>query len=267
MYCSKCGGVMSDDAAFCSNCGQAFAVAAAVARAPMMSSPVAAPTAGGVATVPAYAGYAAISRVEYAGFWVRFLAFLIDNAVVGIGFVLILIPLIFLTGLGGFIGEIHPNEDMNDVGIFMLFGLLFLAATASLLLTWLYHALMESSEWQATLGKKVLGLVVTDMARQLRPRDGEALCQDHHQHGACIYRIHHGRIYGKKAGAARHDRGMPGAAAKQLRKNSGSSRSDGRSLLGYATTGAKSKREKICPPRFSRPWELTPAIVLPCLIA
>jgi len=155
---------MSDDAAFCSNCGQAFAVAAAVARAPMMSSPVAAPTAGGVATVPAYAGYAAISRVEYAGFWVRFLAFLIDNAVVGIGFVLILIPLIFLTGLGGFIGEIHPNEDMNDVGIFMLFGLLFLAATVSLLLTWLYHALMESSEWQATLGKKVLGLVVTDMA-------------------------------------------------------------------------------------------------------
>jgi len=132
--------------------------------APMMNSPVAAPIAGGVAAVPAYAGYAAVPRVEYAGFWVRFLAFLIDNAVMGIGFVLILIPLIFLTGLGGFIGEIHPNEDMNDVGIFMLFGLLFLAATVSLLLTWLYHALMESSEWQATLGKKVLGLVVTDMA-------------------------------------------------------------------------------------------------------
>jgi uncharacterized RDD family membrane protein YckC len=155
---------MADGAAFCANCGQAFAVAAAVARAPMMSSPVAAPIAGGVAAVPAYAGYAAVPRVEYAGFWVRFLAFLIDNAVMGIGFVLILIPLIFLTGLGGFIGEIHPNEDMNDVGIFMLFGLLFLAATVSLLLTWLYHALMESSEWQATLGKKVLGLVVTDMA-------------------------------------------------------------------------------------------------------
>jgi uncharacterized RDD family membrane protein YckC len=155
---------MADGAAFCSNCGQAFAVAAAVARAPMMSSPVAAPIAGGVAAVPANAGYAAVPRVEYAGFWVRFLAFLIDNAVMGIGFVLILIPLIFLTGLGGFIGEIHPNEDMNDVGIFMLFGLLFLAATVSLLLTWLYHALMESSEWQATLGKKVLGLVVTDMA-------------------------------------------------------------------------------------------------------
>ena len=164
MYCSKCGGAMADGAAFCSNCGQAFAVAAAVARAPMMSSSVAAPLVGGMAAVPAYAGYAAVPRVEYAGFWLRFLAFLIDNAVMGIGFVLILIPLIFLTGLGGFISEIHPDEDMNDVGIFMLIGLLFLAATVSLLLTWLYHALMESSEWQATLGKRVLGLVVTDMA-------------------------------------------------------------------------------------------------------
>ena len=164
MNCSKCGGVMADGAAFCSNCGQTFAVAAAVARAPMMSSSVAAPLVGGMAAVPAYAGYAAVPRVEYAGFWLRFLAFLIDNAVMGIGFVLILIPLIFLTGLGGFISEIHPDEDMNDVGIFMLIGLLFLAATVSLLLTWLYHALMESSEWQATLGKRVLGLVVTDMA-------------------------------------------------------------------------------------------------------
>ena len=164
MYCSKCGRVMADGAAFCSNCGQTFAVAAAVARAPMMSSSVAAPLVGGMAGVPAYAGYAAVPRVEYAGFWLRFLALLIDNAVMGIGFVLILIPLIFLTGLGGFISEIHPDEDMNDVGIFMLIGLLFLAATVSLLLTWLYHALMESSEWQATLGKRVLGLVVTDMA-------------------------------------------------------------------------------------------------------
>ena len=166
MYCSKCGGVMADGAVFCSNCGQAFAVAAAVARAPMMSASVAAPIVGGVAAAPAYAGYAAVPRVEYAGFWVRFLAFLIDGAVMGIGFVLILIPLIFLTGLGGIVGEVHPNEDMNDVGIFMLFGLLFLAATVSLLWTWLYHALMESSEWQATVGKRLLGLVVTDMAGQ-----------------------------------------------------------------------------------------------------
>jgi len=104
--------------------------------------------------------------VEYAGFWLRFLALLIDNVVMGIGFVLILIPLIFLTGLGGLLSQIHPDEELNDAGIFVLIGLIFLAATVSLVFTWLYHALMESSEWQATVGKKALGLVVTDMAGQ-----------------------------------------------------------------------------------------------------
>jgi len=86
--------------------------------------------------------------------------------VMGIGFVLVLIPLIFLTGLGGLLSQIHPDEELNDAGIFVLIGLIFLAATVSLVFTWLYHALMESSEWQATVGKKALGLVVTDMAGQ-----------------------------------------------------------------------------------------------------
>jgi len=165
VYCSNCGAAMADGAAFCSNCGQGFPVAVA-ARAPILSASVAAPMEGGAAAIPAHAGYAAVPRVEYAGFWLRFLAFLIDNVVMGIAFVLILIPLIFLTGLGGFIGTIHPDEDFNDVGILMLIGLIFLAATVSLVFTWLYHALMESSEWQATVGKKVLGLVVTDLAGQ-----------------------------------------------------------------------------------------------------
>jgi uncharacterized RDD family membrane protein YckC len=153
---------MADGAAPCSNCGQAFAVAIAAPRAPMIGGTVAAPMGGGATAVPAYAG--AFARVEYAGFWLRLLALLIDNVVMGIGFVLILIPLIFLTGLGEFLSQIHPDEEINDAGIFALIGFIFLAATASLVFTWLYHALMESSEWQATVGKKALGLVVTDMA-------------------------------------------------------------------------------------------------------
>jgi uncharacterized RDD family membrane protein YckC len=167
VYCSKCGGAMVEGAAFCANCGQTFSVTAAPPRAPMMRAPVAAAMGSSAVAVSAYPGYAAVPRVEYAGFWLRFLALLIDNIVLGLGLVLVLIPLIFLTGLRGFIGEFHPNEeDLNDAGIFMLIGFVFLLATASLVLTWLYHALMECSEWQATLGKKVLGLVVTDMAGQ-----------------------------------------------------------------------------------------------------
>jgi uncharacterized RDD family membrane protein YckC len=33
----------------------------------------------------------------------------------------------------------------------------------SILAGWLYYALLESSSWQGTIGKKVLGLRVTDM--------------------------------------------------------------------------------------------------------
>jgi uncharacterized RDD family membrane protein YckC len=166
VYCSKCGGVMAAGALYCSNCGQAFTVVAAPSRAAMASASVAVPIGGGAGIIPAYADYAAVPRVEYAGFWLRFFALLIDNVVLGLGFVLILIPLIFLTGLHEVLGQFHPDEELNDAGIFVLMGFVFLLATASLVLTWLYHALMESSEWQATLGKKALGLVVTDMAGQ-----------------------------------------------------------------------------------------------------
>jgi uncharacterized RDD family membrane protein YckC len=121
---------------------------------------------GGQCPLPAYAGYVAVPRVEYAGFWLRFLAYILDNVVIGIAAMMILIPLIFLTGLGSFLSKIHPDEDINDVGAFMLIGIVFLLATISLVVTWLYHAWMESSEWEATLGKRVLGLVVTDLAGQ-----------------------------------------------------------------------------------------------------
>jgi uncharacterized RDD family membrane protein YckC len=33
----------------------------------------------------------------------------------------------------------------------------------ALMLSWIYYASMESSTWQATLGKKILGLKVTDL--------------------------------------------------------------------------------------------------------
>ena len=131
-----------------------------------MSPPVAVPTGIRGAAISAYPAYAAVPRVEYAGFWLRLLAFVIDSVVMGVGFVLILIPLIFLTGLGGLIGEFHPDEELNNAGVAVLVGIFLLLATVSVLFTWLYHALMECSEWQATVGKKALGLVVTDMAGQ-----------------------------------------------------------------------------------------------------
>ncbi len=160
MYCSKCGAAMADGAAFCSNCGQSFSV---TAKAP--AQPMPAP----FTNAPAYAGVpvaAAGPRVEYAGFWLRVLAYIVDNLLIGVGLLCVLIPLFFLTGFGAIISHIHPDEELGDAGVLVILGFIFLAAAASLVVTWLYHALMESSEWQATVGKRMLGLVVTDMAGQ-----------------------------------------------------------------------------------------------------
>lgn len=144
MYCSKCGALLADGAMFCSACGQAFSSPAAIAR-------------------PMNALVASAPRVEYGGFWLRFLAYLIDGAVIVIGICVVAIPLFFLTGFGAFLSQIHPEEDWNENGAWVIIVAIFFLATVSLVVTWLYHALMESSEWQATVGKKVLGLVVTDM--------------------------------------------------------------------------------------------------------
>lgn len=145
MYCSKCGALMTDGATFCTACGQAFSTAAAMISRPMNAQ------------------VAATARVEYGGFWLRFLAYLIDGAVIIIGICVVAVPLVFLTGLGAYLSQINPEEDWNENGAWVIIPMIFLLATASLAVTWLYHALMESSEWQATVGKKVLGLVVTDM--------------------------------------------------------------------------------------------------------
>jgi uncharacterized RDD family membrane protein YckC len=66
---------------------------------------------------------------QFAGFWARTGAFLIDSIILS----LLAAPFLSILPFG------------------------------SLLAWWLYYALMESSGWQATLGKRALGLRVTDV--------------------------------------------------------------------------------------------------------
>lgn len=72
-------------------------------------------------------------RTSYGGFWVRALAWLIDTLVVSAA-----------TGL-----VIASTLGLGFVLVF--FG------------HWLYEAFMTSSSWQATLGKRAMNMVVTDM--------------------------------------------------------------------------------------------------------
>jgi uncharacterized RDD family membrane protein YckC len=77
------------------------------------------------------------------------------------------VPLFIVTGGGAALSKIGSGEDISDtVAAFMGFGFVFGFFGILLAVSWLYYALSESSSWQATLGKKVLNLKVTDMTGQ-----------------------------------------------------------------------------------------------------
>jgi uncharacterized RDD family membrane protein YckC len=101
----------------------------------------------------------------YAGFWLRFLAYIIDAIVLGIFQGPILIGGAMMMGLGSAIANLPRGGDPFATGLPPIFAaFLSLFVLVAIVGGWLYHALLESSEWQATLGKKVLGLAVTDLA-------------------------------------------------------------------------------------------------------
>lgn len=88
----------------------------------------------------------------------------------------------------------------------------------TILAAWFYFALMESSPWQATLGKRAVGLCVSDIEGHrltLRRALGRNLakCLSILE---CWYRLHHVRIYEEEAGVARHDRKLSGAAPPMM---------------------------------------------------
>jgi uncharacterized RDD family membrane protein YckC len=94
-------------------------------------------------------------RVDYAGFWRRFVAFMID--MIAIGIVTSLLKLV--TG-----GSLIHQPSMMMSGFSSLGAQLFSFSNfVSIAMGWLYYALMESSTRQATLGKMALGLFVTDL--------------------------------------------------------------------------------------------------------
>ena len=117
MFCPNCGQENAPGSNYCQNCGYDLT------------------------------GTAEGRRTEYAGFWLRFVASIIDGVTMGMVAWIIFLPSIF--GLA----------DISFTGAASLF---FIYMALWLALPWLYYAIMESSSKQATLGKMVIGAIVTD---------------------------------------------------------------------------------------------------------
>lgn len=110
-------------------------------------------------------------KTPYVGFFRRALAFVLDLFVVQL--VPSLIVSILAAGIAGQISTL-PEGDMQTAsvtGATLLLGLLW--QVLFILAYWLYFASLESSSWQATLGKKLLRIKVVD-AQGARLRFGRA---------------------------------------------------------------------------------------------
>ena len=141
MFCTKCGTVNADQVRFCVNCG----------------SPLN-PVSAGQAPAAVAPAFFQAKPVAYAGFWRRFLAMIINSCV----FAPLVLIVILMSGLFGV--AMQPTADMEgltgaifSIGVVILMCLLFVG-------NWVYYTAMESSRHQATLGKKALGIIVTDMS-------------------------------------------------------------------------------------------------------
>ena len=105
--------------------------------------------AAAAASMSAYVEDSTLSQaVVYSGFWRRVAASLIDSVILGVVGAI----------LGIVLGVAMVSGGTDDTEVVELTG-----NVVGLFLGWLYYALMESSSKQATIGKIVMGIKVTDL--------------------------------------------------------------------------------------------------------
>ncbi len=140
MNCPKCGVEVPAGAESCPACGESLADSAEERR-----------HENAAGNVPAR------KSIAYAGFWFRAVAYFLDTAT--LGFVLggiVLRPILLKNHVGPSVQDawkFYSGDSPQATALLLLIQLV----------SWLYFAAFESSPWQATPGKKVLGLLVTDL--------------------------------------------------------------------------------------------------------
>lgn len=138
MFCTQCGAQNHPDSKFCAACG------AAIVLSSVPASPTPYLSADGVQLRAA---------PRYAGFWFRTLAAVVDGVLVQVATILLVFPLGFSMG-ASMADSASPEGIEAAAGVMGFF--------VGLLMQWLWFTVAEASPWQASLGKKLLGLKVTN---------------------------------------------------------------------------------------------------------
>jgi uncharacterized RDD family membrane protein YckC len=155
VFCSKCGAALAAGTAFCTSCGTPTGQVAYAGAPSAMVSPHA--SVGAIA-------YA--TNVVYAGFWLRFVALLIDRIILGFATFALFIPLFLMMGGMAMLESLpRHNFDRFEPGqVAALVTLILSLVGAAVIVNWLYFAYLESGEKQATWGKQAMSIYVTDLS-------------------------------------------------------------------------------------------------------
>ena len=106
-----------------------------------------------------------MSTTNYAGFWLRFVAIIIDGIIVSTIQFIIIMPILGLFGINFAMNMDNGNmsEEEAFASAMALMGTVGSASIVLGIMGLLYYTLMEASKYQTTIGKMALGLKVTDM--------------------------------------------------------------------------------------------------------
>jgi uncharacterized RDD family membrane protein YckC len=145
MFCSQCGASIEADAKFCARCGTVVAVAGSAATPLIVTAPTVRP-------------------VEYAGFWRRFVAYIIDRIIIGIPASILVMAMV----VPSIVAMCNRNWDVEDIPVAIVTFIIcwIWLAMVIVIAHVLYFTWFESSRFQATPGKMVLGIIVTDIQGQ-----------------------------------------------------------------------------------------------------
>ena len=107
-----------------------------------------------------------MAQSKYAGFWMRFIAYLIDAIILNMVNWFVLFPILGAIGFGIGASSGIDFDSMTDGDILAVAtaigGLIFAGGLIGTIINILYFTIMEASKYQGTIGKMALGLKVTD---------------------------------------------------------------------------------------------------------
>jgi uncharacterized RDD family membrane protein YckC len=148
MYCAQCGSPTQQDARFCRSCGANIASTPVAVAEPELQPADPTNRPGYIASnVGSPNGTAAAVATVYAGFWLRVAAASVD---------LILISIVNF-GIGVILGVAVAGSPSSANTVTTIAGLIGFGVGL------LYYPIMESSDSQATFGKRAVGIKVTDL--------------------------------------------------------------------------------------------------------